>query len=149
VKRVNAAFAALAVVDVILLAGCSSSSGGASAALDPAIGMCPALDAFGQSLGGLQKLDPSTPVEQQKAAVADAKAKLAALVPLASPFGGAQFNTLQTAQARLEAAANALPPGISPTAAQAALKDPINAVLREVSVTHHAMCDAPTPSATR
>ena len=145
-RRVHAVIAALAVVSVIL-AGCSGS--GASATPDPAIAFCPALDAYGQSLAALQKLDPSTPVAQQKAAVDDAKAKLAALVPLAQPFVGAQLSTLTTAQQQLEAAANALPPGVSPAAAQAALKDPINAVLQQVAGTHNALCNTrPTPSTT-
>ena len=86
-RRIYAPFAALAVVATMLV-GCSSSGGGASATPDPAIAFCPALDAYGQSLVALQKLDPSTPVDQQKAAVADAKAKFAALVPLAAPFAG-------------------------------------------------------------
>ena len=147
-RRVHAAIAALAVA-AVLLAGCSSSGGGASATPDPAIAFCPALDAYGQSLVALQKLDPSTPVEQQKAAVNDAKAKLAALVPLAAPFAGAQLSTLQTAQAQLEAAANALPPGVSPTAAQAALKDPINNVIQQIAGTRNALCNTrPTPSTT-
>ena len=146
-RRVHAAVAALAVA-AVLLAGCSGSSGG-SATPDPAIAFCPALDAYGQSLVALQKLDPSTPVEQQKAAVNDAKAKLAALTPLAAPFAGAQLSTLTTAQAQLEAAANALPPGVSTTAAQAALKDPINAVLQQIAGTHNALCNTrPTPSTT-
>ena len=147
-RRVHAAIASFAVV-AILLAGCSGSSSGASATPDPAIAFCPALDAYGQSLVALQKLDPSTPVDQQKAAVNDAKAKLAALVPLAAPFAGAQLSTLQTAQAQLEAAANELPPGVSTTAAQAALKDPINAVLQQIAATHNALCNTrPTPSTT-
>jgi hypothetical protein len=146
-RRVHAAVAALAVV-AVLLGGCSGSSG-ASATPDPAIAFCPALDAYGQSLVALQKLDPSTPVEQQKAAVSDAKAKLAALVPLAQPFAGAQLSTLTTAQSQLEAAANALPPGVAPAAAQAALKDPINAVLQQIAGTHNALCNTrPTPSTT-
>jgi hypothetical protein len=147
-RSVHAAFAVLAVA-AILVAGCSSSSGGGSGTPDPAIAFCPALDAYGQSLSALQKLDPSTPVDQQKAAVNDAKAKLAALVPLAAPFAGAQLSTLQTAQAQLEAAANGLPPGVSPAAAQAAMKDPINAVLQEIAGTHNALCNTrPTPSTT-
>jgi len=147
-RRIYAPFAALAVV-ATLLVGCSSSGGGASATPDPAIAFCPALDAYGQSLVALQKLDPSTPVDQQKAAVADAKAKFAALVPLAAPFAGAQLSTLTTAQSQLEAAANALPPGVSTTAAQAALKDPINAVLQQIAGTHNALCNTrPTPSTT-
>jgi len=146
-NRVHAAVAALAVA-AVLLAGCSGSSG-ASATPDPAIAFCPALDAYGQSLVALQKLDPSTPVEQQKAAVNDAKAKLAALTPLAAPFAGAQLSTLTTAQSQLEAAANALPPGVAPAAAQAALKDPINAVLQQIAGTHNALCNTrPTPSTT-
>ena len=146
-RRFHAAVAAVAVA-AVLLAGCSGSSGG-SATPDPAIAFCPALDAYGQSLVALQKLDPSTPVEQQKAAVNDAKAKLAALTPLAAPFAGAQLSTLTTAQAQLEAAANALPPGVSTTAAQAALKDPINAVLQQIAGTHNALCNTrPTPSTT-
>src|SRR5262245_11874556 len=141
-KRVIAAVAAL----VLLVAACGGSSGG-SATPDPAIAFCPALDAYGQSLVALQKLDPSTPVDQQKAAVNDAKAKFAALVPLAQPFAGAQLSTLTTAQSQLEAAANNLPPGVSATAAQAALKDPINAVLQEIAGTHNALCNTrPTPS---
>jgi len=147
-RRLTAAFAALAVA-AVLVAGCSSSGGAASATPDPAIAFCPALDAYGQSLVALQKLDPSTPVDQQKAAVSDAKAKLAAVIPLAAPFAGAQLNDLQTAQAQLEAAANALPAGVSPTAAQAALKDPINAVLQQIAGTHNALCNTrPTPSTT-
>jgi hypothetical protein len=146
-RRVHAAVAALAVV-AVLLAGCSGSSG-ASATPDPAIAFCPALDAYGQSLVALQKLDPSTPVEQQKAAVDDAKAKFAALVPLAQPFAGAQLSTLTTAQSQLEAAANALPPGVAPAAAQAALKDPINGVIQQIAATHNALCNTrPTPSTT-
>ena len=141
-KRVIAALAAL----VLLVAACSGSSGG-SATPDPAVAFCPALDAYGQSLVALQKLDPSTPVDQQKAAVDDAKAKLAALVPLASAFAGAQLSTLTTAQSQLEAAANNLPPGVSPAAAQAALKDPINNVIQEIAGTHNALCNTrPTPS---
>ena len=146
-RRVHATVAALAVV-AVLLAGCSGSSG-ASATPDPAIAFCPALDAYGQSLVALQKLDPSTPVEQQKAAVSDAKAKFAALVPLAQPFAGAQLSTLTTAQSQLEAAANALPPGVAPAAAQAALKDPISAVIQQIAGTHNALCNTrPTPSTT-
>jgi hypothetical protein len=146
-RRVHAAVAALAVA-AVLLAGCSGSSG-ASATPDPAIAFCPALDAYGQSLVALQKLDPSTPVEQQKAAVDDAKAKFAALVPLAQPFAGAQLSTLTTAQSQLEAAANALPPGVAPAAAQAALKDPINGVIQQIAATHNALCNTrPTPSTT-
>ena len=141
-KRVIAAMAAL----VLAVAACSGSSGG-SATPDPAVAFCPALDAYGQSLVALQKLDPSTSVDQQKAAVNDAKAKFAALVPLAQPFAGAQLSTLTTAQSQLEAAANNLPPGVSTTAAQAALKDPINAVLQEIAGTHNALCNTrPTPS---
>jgi hypothetical protein len=141
-KRVITAVAAL----VLLVAACGGSSGG-SATPDPAIAFCPALDAYGQSLVALQKLDPSTPVDQQKAAVNDAKAKFAVLVPLAQPFAGAQLSTLTTAQSQLEAAANNLPPGVSTTAAQAALKDPINAVLQEIAGTHNALCNTrPTPS---
>jgi hypothetical protein len=141
-KRLITAVAAL----VLLVAACGGSSGG-SATPDPAIAFCPALDAYGQSLVALQKLDPSTPVDQQKAAVNDAKAKFAVLVPLAQPFAGAQLSTLTTAQSQLEAAANNLPPGVSTTAAQAALKDPINAVLQEIAGTHNALCNTrPTPS---
>jgi hypothetical protein len=141
-KRVIPGLAAL----VLLVAACAGSSGG-SATPDPAVAFCPALDAYGQSLVALQKLDPSTPVDQQKAAVNTAKANLAALVPLASAFAGAQLSTLTTAQSQLEAAANNLPPGTSPAAAQAALKDPINAVLQEIAGTHNALCNTrPTPS---
>jgi hypothetical protein len=141
-KRLITAVAAL----VLLVAACGGSSGG-SATPDPAIAFCPALDAYGQSLVALQKLDPSTPVDQQKAAVNDAKAKFAVLVPLAQPFAGAQLSTLTTAQSQLEAASNNLPPGVSTTAAQAALKDPINAVLQEIAGTHNALCNTrPTPS---
>jgi hypothetical protein len=148
-RRVHAAIAALVVVGV-LLAGCSSSGGaGASATPDPAIAFCPALDAYGQSLVALQKLDPSTPVEQQKAAVDDAKAKLAALIPLAQPFAGMQLSTLTTAQAQLESAVNALPSGATPAMAQAALKDPINAVVQQIAATHNATCNTrPSPSTT-
>src|SRR5262245_65586002 len=96
-RRVHAAIAALAVV-AVLLAGCSSSGSGGSGTPDPAVAFCPALDAYGQSLVALQKLDPSTPVEQQQAAVADAKAKLAVLIPLAQPFAGMQVSTLTPAR---------------------------------------------------
>ena len=145
-RRVHAAVAAMAIA-AVLLAGCSGSSG--SATPDPAIAFCPALDAYGQSLVALQKLDASTPVDQQKAAVADAKAKFATLVPLAAPFAGAQLSTLTTAQSQLQAAADALPPGVSPAAAQAALKEPINAVIQQIAGTRNALCNTrPTPSTT-
>jgi hypothetical protein len=141
-KRLISALAAL----VVVVAACGGSTGG-SATPDPAVAFCPALDTYGQSLVALQKLDPSTPVDQQKAAVNTAKANLAALVPLASAFAGAQLATLTTAQSQLEAAANNLPPGTSPAAAQAALKDPINAVIQEIAGTHNALCNTrPTPS---
>jgi hypothetical protein len=141
-KRLISALAAL----VVVVAACGGSTGG-SATPDPAVAFCPALDTYGQSLVALQRLDPSTPVDQQKAAVNTAKANLAALVPLASAFAGAQLATLTTAQSQLEAAANNLPPGTSPAAAQAALKDPINAVIQEIAGTHNALCNTrPTPS---
>src|SRR5690349_14907988 len=125
-KRVIAALAAL----VLLMAACGGSTGG-SATPDPAVAFCPALDAYGQSLVALQKMDANSSVDDFKAAVNTAKASLAALVPLASAFAGAQLSTLTTAQSQLEAAANNLPPGVSPAAAQAALKDPINNVIQE------------------
>ena len=141
-NRVIAALAAL----VLLVAACGGSSGG-SATPDPAVAFCPALDAYGQSLVALQKLDATASVDDFKAAVNTAKANLATLVPLASAFAGAQLSTLTTAQSQLEAAANNLPPGVSPAAAQAALKDPINNVIQEIAGTHNALCNTrPTPS---
>jgi hypothetical protein len=140
-KRVIAAIA----VAGLLLTGCASSGG--SATPDPAVAFCPALDAYGQSLVALQKLDANSTVDQYKAAVDDAKAKFAALVPLATPFAGAQLSTLTTAQAQLEAAANNLPPGASPAVTQAALTAPINAVIQQIAATHNALCNTrPTPS---
>lgn len=141
-KRVVAALAAL----VLLVAACGGSTGG-SATPDPAVAFCPALDAYGQSLVALQKLDANSTVDQYKAAVATAKANLATLVPLASAFAGAQLSTLTTAQSQLEAAANNLPPSATPAQAAAALKDPINNVIQEIAGTHNALCNTrPTPS---
>jgi len=141
-KRV---IAAIAVVG-LLLAACGSSGG--SATPDPAIAFCPALDAYGQSLAALQKLDANSSVDQFQAAVADAKAKFAALVPLAQPLVGAQLSTLTTAQSQLEAAGGALPSGVTPAQAQAALSAPISAVIQQILATHNALCNThPTPSA--
>ena len=140
-KRVVTAMAVVAV----LLVGCSSSGG--SATPDPAIAFCPALDAYGASLVALDKLDATATVDQYKAAVADAKAKLAILTPLAAPFAGAQLSTLTTAQSQLQAAADALPPGATPAMAEAALDAPINAVIQEIAGTRNAQCNTrPTPS---
>jgi hypothetical protein len=142
-RRVIAALAVIA----ILVAACASSSGG-SATPDPALAFCPALDAYGQSLAALDKLDATATVDQYKAAVADAKAKFAALVPLAAPFAGAQINELTTAQAQLESAANALnPASTTPAQAEAALDAPIKAVIQQIAAAHNALCNVrPTPS---
>ena len=82
-----------------------------------------------------------------QAAVTDAKAKLAALVPLAQPFAG-QLTTLTTAPSQLEAAAADLNAGTtSPAEAEAALDAPISAVVQQVAATHNALCNfRPTPS---
>jgi hypothetical protein len=140
----NRPIAALALA-AVLLGACSSSSG--SATPDPALAFCPALDAYGASLTALDNLDATATVDQYQAAVADAKAKLAALVPLAAPFAG-QLTTLTTAQSQLEAVAVDLRSGTTtPAEAEAALDAPISAVVQQVVATHNALCNfRPTPS---
>lgn len=130
----------------LLLVACSSSSG--SATPDPAIAFCPALDAYGASLIVLDKLDATATTAQYKAAVVTAKAALAALIPVAGAYAGAQLNSLTSAQQDLEAAAGDLDPvTTTPAQAEAAISDELQAVIQQVAATRNALCNTrPTPS---
>ena len=135
---------AIAVI-ALLLAACGSSSG--SATTDPTVAFCPALDTYAKSLAKLQALPPTASLADYTAAVADAKAALAAGKLVAGPFAGAQLNDLQTAQQQLESAAAALPSGTTPEQAQAALQAPLQAVTQQAVGTYNAICNThPTPS---
>ena len=131
----------------LLLAACSSSSGGPATA-DPAIAFCPALDAYGASLIALDKLDATATTAQYKAAVATAKTALLALTSVAGAYAGAQLDTLSSAQQDLEAAAGDLDPvTTTPAQAEAAISDELQAVIQQVAGTRNALCNTrPTPS---
>ena len=138
-------FAPLAVV-LLLIAGCSSSTGGSPSA-DPAIAFCAALDQYGKTLLALDALTPSATVAQYKSAVDDAKAGLASLIAVAGPFVGAQLNEAQSAQVNLQSAADQLPAVVTPAEAEAALQPYLAALIQEVAGVHSATCNfRPTPS---
>jgi len=137
--------AAVAVI-ALSIAACGSSSSG-SATPDPTLAFCPALDTYAKSLAKLDALTPSSSLADYTSAVSDAKAALAAVRAVAGPFAGAQLDSLQTAQAQLEAAASELPSGATPDQAESDLTDELQAVTQEAVLTYNAICNAhPTPS---
>ena len=137
---------------VLAVAACSSATtsgggGGGAATADPSIAFCDALDAYGAKLAAFEALTPSNTVVEYKAAGAAAKAALAALVPAAAPFAGAQIADLTTAQTQLNAVVDQLPPGATPQMAEVALDPPIKDVIQQVAGAHNASCNTrPTPS---
>jgi hypothetical protein len=144
----NRLIASLAAV-VLVLAACSSSSDGGATTPDPTIAFCAALDNYAATLVKLDALPATASVDDYNAAVADAKAGLAAVVAVAGPFVGAQLNDAQTAQAQLEAAAAQLPPGATPAMAEAALSPLLENLITQVASTRNALCNTrPTPSTT-
>ncbi len=96
----------------------------------------------------LDKLDATATTAQYKAAVVTAKAALAALIPVAGAYAGAQLNSLTSAQQDLEAAAGDLDPvTTTPAQAEAAISDELQAVIQQVAATRNALCNTrPTPS---
>jgi hypothetical protein len=141
--RLIASLAAL----LLVLAACSSSTDGGATTPDPTIAFCTALDSYAATLVKLDALPATASVADYNAAVADAKAGLAAVVAVAGPFVGAQLNDAQTAQAQLEAAAAQLPPGATPAIAKAALSAPLQTLIQQVASTRNAICNTrPTPS---
>ena len=137
---------------VLALAACSSATtsgggGGGAATADPTIAFCDALDAYGAKLAAFEALTPSNTVVEYKAAGAAAKAALAALVPAAAPFAGAQIADLTTAQTQLNSLVDQLPPGATPQMAEVALDPAVKAVIQQVAGAHNASCNTrPTPS---
>jgi hypothetical protein len=145
-RRLAAAAAVIAVI-ALSLAACGSSSSTGSATPDPTVAFCPALDGYGKSLAKLDALVATSSVDDYKNAVADAKAALAALKTVAGPFVGAQLDTLQTAQAQLEAEAADLDANATPADAEAALQPDLENLMAQVVLTYNAICNAhPTPS---
>ena len=137
---------------VLVLAACSSSTpsggGGGAATPDPTIAFCDALDTYGAKLATFEALTVSATVDEYKAAGADAKAALAALVAVAGPFAGAQISELTTAQSILNTAVDQLPPNATPAMAELALDPPVKDVIQQVVAQHNATCNfRPTPSA--
>src|SRR4051794_38394815 len=144
-RRFTALVAAIALA--ASLGACAAGSPGGSGTLDPTAVFCPALDAYGKSLVKLDAVTATSSVDDYKKAVADAKVALGAVKAVAGPFVGAQLDTLQTAQAQLEAAAGALPPTATPAEAEAALEPLLKNVMAQVASTYNAICNAhPTPS---
>ncbi|MFL5673164.1 MAG: hypothetical protein ACJ77C_13840 [Chloroflexota bacterium] len=144
-RRLTALVAAIAFA--VSVTACAGSSPGGSGTIDPTAVFCPALDAYGTSLAKLDAVAATSSVDDYKKAIADAKVALAALKAVAGPFVGAQLDTLQTAQAQLEAAAAALPPTATPADTEAALQPLIKNVIAQVALTSNAICNAhPTPS---
>jgi hypothetical protein len=137
---------------VLAVAACSSATtsgggGGGAATADPSIAFCDALDAYGAKLAAFEALTPSNTVVEYKAAGAAAKAALAALVPAAAPFAGAQIADLTTAQTQLNAVVDQLPAGATPQVAEAAIDPAVKDVIQEVAAAHNASCNTrPTPS---
>ena len=145
-RRLANAVAITALI-ALSLAACGSSSSAGSATPDPTVAFCPALDAYGKSLAKLDALVATSSVDDYKNAVADAKAALAALKAVAGPFVGAQLDTLQTAQAQLEADAADLDANATPADAEAALQPDLENLMAQVVLTYNAICNAhPTPS---
>ena len=146
--RLIGSLAAVALV----LAACSSSTpsggGGGAATADPTIAFCDALDSYGATLATFDALTASATVDEYKAAGADAKAALAALIAVAGPFAGAQISELTTAQSILNTAVDQLPPNATPAMAELALDAPVQGVIQQVAAQHNATCNfRPTPSA--
>jgi hypothetical protein len=140
------------VAVLMVLAACSSSTpsggGGGGTTPDPTIAFCSALDTYAATLVKLDALPATASVDDYNAAVASAKAGLAAVTAVAGPFVGAQLNDAQTAQAQLETAAAQLPPGATPAMAEIALDPLLQALIQEVASTRNAICNTrPTPSA--
>jgi hypothetical protein len=136
---------------LLVLAACTSSTpsggGGGAATPDPTIAFCAALDNYAGTLVKLDALPATASVDDYNAAVATAKAGLAAVVVVAGPFVGAQLNDAQTAQVNLEAAAAQLPPGATPAMAEIALTPLLETLIQEVASTRNAICNTrPTPS---
>lgn len=141
-KRLGAALAVVALA----LAACGASSSG-SATPDPALAFCPALETYATSLTALDAMVATSTVDEYKKAAADARTAHLALVAVAAPFAGAQLNTLQSAQADLDAAVAELDADATPADAEAALQDPLQAVIGQAVGTHNAICNTrPTPS---
>jgi hypothetical protein len=142
-SRVIAMLAAV----VLAVAACSSSPSGGSPSADPTIAFCSALDSYAKTLVGLDALTPSSTVDEYKTAVANAKVALAAVVAVAGPFVGAQLNEAQTAQTNLQAAADQLPPNVTPAQAEIALQPLLQTLIQQVASTRNAICNTrPTPS---
>ena len=141
--------ASLAAV-LLVLAACTSSTpsgGGGAATADPTIAFCAALDTYGKTLVDFEALTPSATVEQYKAAGTAAKAALAALIVVATPFAGAQINELTTAQSVLNTAVDQLPANATPAMAEVAIDPAVKGVIQEVAAQRNATCNTrPTPS---
>src|SRR3954468_22674943 len=137
----------LAAVAVLSLAACASAGATGSTSGDPTAVFCPALDAYGKSLAAVEALTPTSSVDDYKKAATQAKADLVALKAVAGPFVGAQLDTLQTAQAQLDAAVAGLPANPTPADAEAAVEPAVKTVIGQVVSTYNAICNAhPTPS---
>jgi hypothetical protein len=136
----------LLVAVVLTIAACGGTVPG-SATPDPAIAFCDALDAYGLKLAALDGLTPAATVDENKQAVVEAKAALAALIAVSGPFVGAQLNELQTAQVNLTAAADSLPASANAAQAEDILQPYLTAVIQQVAGVHNATCNTrPTPS---
>ena len=96
----------------------------------------------------LQALTPSSSLADYTAAVADAKAALAAVKLVAGPFAGAQLTTCRRPRPSWKSAAAALPSGHHPGPGRGALQAPLQAVTQQAVGTYNAICNThPTPSA--
>ena len=137
---------AMLATAVLVVAACSSSGGSPSP--DPAIAFCPALDTYAKTLAALDALTPSSTVDQYKAAVADAKTALAAVVAVAGPFAGAQLNSAADRPDQPPGRRRPAPAGTTPAQAEAALQPLLATLIQQVALTRNASCnDRPTPSA--